>query len=149
MHLPIRRLLPVLSLALVLVACGDHETADDDDTTTSAAAAESSADDASTTTAAPSAEAAPADDAVATDQVTVVGFAFEPASIAVDAGTTVVWTNEDETLHTVTPTDEPTAFGGSLDAAGAVVESSFDEAGTFEYFCSIHPSMTGVVTVSG
>ena len=135
-----------LTLALVLVAaaCGSDEP-------------ESSSAPAEVSDTSPSDDTAPAGDSddsddsaagAATVEVTVAGFAFEPVALDVTAGSTVVWTNEDSTLHTVTPTDDPTGFGGGLDGSGTVVEAVFDEPGTYEYFCSIHPSMTGTINVA-
>ena len=83
--------------------------------------------------------------AVVTD-VSVVDVAFKPADIEVPAGSTVDWTNEDPFAHTVTARDG--AFdSGNLDAGGTFSQT-FPEPGTFEYFCAVHPSMTGTVTVT-
>lgn len=130
---------PVLALTatlvLVLGACGDDDSGDGADSTT-------------TTTAAPTdggSEAEPGG-----DSVTIAGFTFDPDTIEVSAGSTVTWTNEDGVGHTVTAgePDEPAdTFGESVDP-GSSAEIGFDEAGTFPYFCTIHPSMTGEVVVS-
>jgi len=79
--------------------------------------------------------------------VTIKGFAFDPASISVTVGTTVTWTNEDGTAHTVT-FDSGGVDSGHL-ATGATYSRTFDAPGTFAYHCAIHPSMTGTVTVTG
>lgn len=82
--------------------------------------------------------------------VTIQNFEFDPASTEVAAGTTITWTNEDGVTHTVTAGEPGAAedtFDQSLDA-GSTAEISFDEAGTYPYFCAIHPSMTGEVVVS-
>ena len=95
--------------------------------------------------AAPSTTAPPA-------EVTVEGFLFQQDSIEIEAGETVVWHNEDRILHTVTsgePEDPDGVFDGDLPDAGAEFEWTFDEPGTYEYFCSRHPHMTGVVIVRG
>ena len=78
--------------------------------------------------------------------VTIVNFAFDPAEIEVPVGATVTWTNEDSAPHTATSSDG-TFDTGTLDQ-GAQGSHTFTEAGTFEYQCAIHPSMTGMVTVS-
>lgn len=86
----------------------------------------------------------------ASSSVTIQDFAFDPATIEVAAGATITWTNEDGVTHTVTagePGSAEDTFDQTLDA-GATAEISFDEAGTYPYFCAIHPSMTGEVVVS-
>jgi plastocyanin len=77
--------------------------------------------------------------------VTISGFAFGPASISVAAGSTVTWTNQDGTAHTVTA-DDGSFDSGSL-APGATFSQTFDTPGTYTYHCAIHSSMTGTVTV--
>jgi plastocyanin len=77
------------------------------------------------------------------DGVTVEGFAFTPASLTVPAGTTVVWTNKDGAEHTVVGTE----LSGQL-APGGTYEKRFDTAGTYTYACTIHPTMTGSITVT-
>ena len=131
---------PVLALTAALVllcgACGDDDSDD-------------GADPATTTTAAPTDEGSDGDAAVG-DAVTIAGFAFDPASIEVSAGATVTWTNDDGAQHTVTAGEPGTpedTFAETLDP-GSSAEITFDEAGTFPYFCTIHPSMTGEVVVT-
>jgi plastocyanin len=76
---------------------------------------------------------------------------FDPAEISVKAGTAIVWTNKDVAAHTVTsgnPSAGPSgAFDSGLIKAGNTFEYKFNSAGTTEYFCSIHPWMTGKVKV--
>jgi amicyanin len=72
-----------------------------------------------------------------------------PANIAV--GTTVTWTNNDATLHTVY-SGSPTANSGELFksdfmAKGKTFSHTFDTAGTFDYYCTLHPFMMGQVVV--
>ena len=75
----------------------------------------------------------------------------DPANIAV--GTTVTWTNDDATLHTVVsgnPTTGETAdFGSSSTflSKGKTISHTFDTAGTFDYYCTLHPFMIGQVVV--
>ena len=77
--------------------------------------------------------------------VTIANFAFSPATVTIQVGDSVTWTNEDSTPHTAT------AEGGSFDtgqlANGDSESVTFDTAGTFAYVCSIHPQMTGSVVV--
>jgi plastocyanin len=136
-----RRFLPVLAaLVLLAGACGD----DDDD----AAVDDAPSDDAAEVE--PEDESGGEDDSAGDASVTIQDFAFDPASIEVDAGTTVSWTNEDGVTHTVT-SGADSASDGTFDEtadSGSGVEIDFSDPGTYPYFCSIHPSMTGEVVVS-
>jgi plastocyanin len=85
--------------------------------------------------------------AVAGDQVTIDNFAFAPATLTVKAGTTVTWTNKDEEPHTVAASDG--SFHSPGMGTGATFTHTFATAGTFDYICSIHPSMHGTVVVTG
>ena len=78
--------------------------------------------------------------------VTIVDFAFQPASLEVPAGSTVTWMNSGAAPHTVTA-DEG-AFDSDRLAPGASFSQTFDTAGTFTYHCEIHPQMTGTVVVT-
>lgn len=91
-------------------------------------------------------------DGVATDTVEVRDIDFQPADIEVEVGTTVTWANEDSVDHTVTsgPVGDPDGvFDEPLASGGDDVAVSFDEPGTFDYYCDVHRSMVGSVTVSG
>ena len=72
-------------------------------------------------------------------------FAFAPKEITVQPGTTIVWTNHDDTPHTVVSGDKTFASKG-LDTDDRF-EHTFDREGDFAYICSVHPFMTGVVHV--
>jgi len=85
--------------------------------------------------------AAPADNA----QVAIAKFAYGPQEITVAPGTTVVWTNQDETPHTVTSKDKSFASKG-MDT-GDTFGHTFATEGDFGYICTVHPFMTGVVHV--
>jgi plastocyanin len=97
-------------------------------------------------TAAPASEA-PASEAPAAggSAVSIKNFAFNPGSITVAAGTTVTWTNDDTTGHTVTADDG--SFDSKTVAAGATFSQAFATAGTFTYHCTIHTNMTATVVV--
>jgi plastocyanin len=84
--------------------------------------------------------------AVAADNpVAISGFSFSPHDITVAVGDSVTWTNSDAQGHTATADD------GSFDTGtignGTSKSVTFATAGTFAYHCSIHPAMTGTVTV--
>ncbi len=80
-----------------------------------------------------------------TVQVNIAKFAYGPKDVTVTPGTTVVWTNQDETPHTVTSNDKSFASKG-LDT-GDRFEHTFATEGDFNYICTVHPFMTGVVHV--
>jgi plastocyanin len=70
---------------------------------------------------------------------------FRPNHVSVPIGTAVSWRNDDPYPHDVTFSGGPAS--GQLDS-GPVYERTFDEAGTFDYECTIHPGMVGRVTVT-
>ena len=78
--------------------------------------------------------------------VTIVDFAFQPASLEVTAGTTVTWTNSGAAPHTVTADNG--AFDSGRLAPGASFSQTFDAAGTVTYHCEIHSQMTGTIVVT-
>jgi plastocyanin len=78
---------------------------------------------------------------------------FVPDTLTVSKGTTVKWTNEDTTLHTVTSGsaesgNSGTEFDSSYLAAGKTFQHPFNTADTFDYYCTLHPYMKGKVVVS-
>jgi plastocyanin len=72
-------------------------------------------------------------------------FAFGPKEVTVAPGTTVVWVNHDETPHTVAASDH-SFVSKALDTDDRY-EHTFAAEGDVEYFCTVHPFMTGVVHV--
>lgn len=70
---------------------------------------------------------------------------FAPPQISLSEGSTVFWTNDDSTEHTVT-SDEGLFDSGPI-APGGTFDNTFDSSGEFGYHCAIHPFMTGVVSV--
>ena len=77
--------------------------------------------------------------------VAIEGFAFEPAEITASVGSTITWYNKDSDIHTVTAQDG-TFDSGSL-ARDDTFSYTFEQTGTFEYYCILHPYMTGKVIV--
>jgi len=97
-------------------------------------------------------------------EVAVVNIAYAPETITVEPGTEVLWTNEDQSVrHTVTsgtPAEDAVpgvskgkseradgTFDGDLPDASTQFRFTFDQAGTYAYFCRVHLSMTGEVVV--
>ncbi len=102
-------------------------------------------DEATTTTAAQTPTTTPA--AAAPAAITIEGFDFGE-SVTVAVGQTVVVTNLDGAPHTFT--DRGGAFdSGSIGTGGGTFEVALDTPGVYEFFCAIHPSMTGTLTVEG
>ena len=81
----------------------------------------------------------------ASAEVKVDNFSFGPATLTVAVGTTVTWTNRDDIPHTVVSTDK--AFKSKVLDTDEKFSFTFSKAGTYPYFCSIHPKMTGSVVV--
>jgi len=77
---------------------------------------------------------------------------FSPAMVSINAGDTVEWANIDTAAHTVTggsPAMGPSGvFDSSLLMASANYAFTFDEAGSYDYFCMVHPWMVGSVSVN-
>ncbi len=108
----------------LLVACGDD-------------------DDAATDTG-----GEPTEEAAEAAAVTIEGSRFEPDELSVAAGTEVTWENLDSFAHTVTSKDGSSlTFDSGEMAEGDTFAQTFDEAGTYEYFCEIHPTMRSTVVV--
>ena len=78
-------------------------------------------------------------------EITISGFKFDPATVTVTIGTTVTWTNQDSSNHTVVA-DDGSWKSESL-AKDATFSFTFDKAGTYTYICSVHPSMKGTIIV--
>jgi len=83
-----------------------------------------------------------------TNNVTIQNFAFSPANITVKKGTTVTWSNQDSTIHDITESDGKKGPESGTLAPDKTYSFTFNTTGTFKYICSIHPNMTGSVTVT-
>ncbi len=128
-----------LALGLVASGCGGDDEED---------SAGSSADQPAESAEQPSADAGPAKDAV---EVSMEGIAFDPPEVTVKTGGTVTWTNNESVGHDVTKEDGPgpdfsSGEPGAM-SEGDTFEQTFDVAGEIAYVCTVHPNMTGTVTV--
>jgi plastocyanin len=128
-------LAPVLVLlAFGLAACGDSG----DDST-------EGSDTAATTSESNGSAPAPSGEAARSEKVKIVEFVYGPDPVTVQVGGKVIWQNEDTAPHTATADD------GSFDTGtierGKIRSETFKQAGTFTYFCEIHPTMHGTVEV--
>jgi plastocyanin len=90
----------------------------------------------------PSAAAEPA----TTETVKIDNFTFAPQRPTVKVGTTVTWTNEDDIPHAVASTSN--TFRSKGFDTDDKYSFTFTTAGSFEYFCSLHPHMTGTIVVA-
>jgi plastocyanin len=79
-------------------------------------------------------------------EVSMEGIAFVPAEVTVSVGGTVTWTNNDSVAHDVTADSFSSGEPGGM-APGDTFEHTFEEAGNFDYVCTVHPGMEGTVTV--
>ncbi len=89
--------------------------------------------------------AAAQDKTATTAEVKIDNFSFGPTAITVPVGTTVTWTNRDDIPHTVVSTDG--VFKSKALDTDDKFSFVFSKPGTYSYFCSIHPKMTGQVVV--
>lgn len=81
------------------------------------------------------------------DSVVIQNFAYQPANLQVKVGTTVTWTNQDTAPHSVTFRDSSLTSSRLLQK-GDVYRYTFTKAGTFTYYCQVHPYMTAQVVVT-
>lgn len=85
---------------------------------------------------------APAGDPIA---ATLVDFAFDPVELVVPVGTTVVWTNNGPTIHTVAAAD--LSWSSPILQAGESYSQTFEAPGVYPVICTLHPEMVGQVIV--
>ena len=78
-------------------------------------------------------------------EVKIDNFSFGPQTLTVPVGATVTWTNRDDIPHTVVSTDG--VFKSKVRDTDEKFSYTFARAGTYSYYCSIHPKMTGKVVV--
>ena len=83
--------------------------------------------------------------ATAETEVKIDNFTFVPQRVTIKPGTTVTWINEDDIPHAIASTGK--AFRSKVLDADDKFSFTFTTAGTYEYFCSLHPHMTGTIVV--
>jgi 3',5'-cyclic-AMP phosphodiesterase len=79
-------------------------------------------------------------------EIVIDNFSFFPNTVSIAAGTTITWTNHDSAPHVVTSADNQFKKSPVL-KTGQRFSNTFVVAGTYSYFCSIHPRMTGKIVV--
>jgi plastocyanin len=77
--------------------------------------------------------------------LTMQNYMYQPANIQVRTSTTVTWTNQDNVAHSVTFKNG--MKGSGLLSQGQSFSSTFNTPGTYQYYCTVHPSMVATVTV--
>ena len=82
-----------------------------------------------------------------TIEVKIDNFSFGPVTLTVPVGTTVTWINRDDIPHAVVSTDDSKTFISKVLDTDEKFSFTFSKAGSYPYFCSIHPKMTGKVIV--
>jgi plastocyanin len=150
-----RWLLPALAALLLLAAaCGDDDDDAPQSTPTASPTAEATAEPTEEATPAPTEDAtaepteeptaAPTDEASGTTHdVEIANFQLPDVMIAI--GDTIRWTNLDGAPHT--STGRNLEWDSGTISQGSRFGQTFETAGSFEYYCMIHPSMVGTVTV--
>ena len=88
----------------------------------------------------------PAGDVSAAARIEIRDFMFAPGTVAIAAGGSVTWSNQDDEPHTVV-SDEGLFRSGALDT-GETFTFRFDRPGTYHFTCSIHPKMVGTISVT-
>ena len=79
------------------------------------------------------------------NEVVIENFSFEPATLTVKVGTTVTWVNKDDEPHTATATDK--RFNSKTLDNGDRFSQEFNAPGVYNYYCALHPKMTGKIIV--
>jgi plastocyanin len=82
---------------------------------------------------------------VANTEVKIDNFVFGPQTLTVAVGTTVTWTNKDDIPHTSVSTED--VFKSKVMDTDEKFSYTFTKAGTYPYYCTIHPKMTGKIVV--
>jgi plastocyanin len=132
----------LVALSLGLVACGGSGSSSSTEAETAPASEESGPEAEGEES---ESEPAPSGEASKSEKVEIVEFTYQPDPVVVQVGGKVIWQNQDTAPHTATADD------GSFDTGtiekGKIGSETFKEAGTFTYFCEIHPTMHGTVEV--
>src|SRR3984885_12701193 len=87
-----------------------------------------------------------ADTAPQTITISIDNFTFTPQTMTVKTGTTVTWTNKDDIPHGIAATNNAFTRSKALDTDDSF-SFTFTTPGTFQYFCYVHPHMTGTIVV--
>jgi len=78
--------------------------------------------------------------------IAISGFAFDPATLTIPVGASVIWTNKDSVQHTIV-SDSGNEINSDAISQGETYVHTFNTPGTYTYHCGIHPSMKGTIIV--
>src|SRR5438552_16084727 len=81
------------------------------------------------------------------NQIVIDNFTFDPPVLMVPVGTSVTWINHDDVPHTATASSKPREFDSKALDTDEKFSHTFSKAGTYSYFCAVHPHMTGKIIV--
>jgi plastocyanin len=126
----------LIALSVALTACGGGDS--DGSSSESGSGAGSTAESTGS-------EPAPSGEAARSEKVEIVEFAYGPDPVRVQVGGKVSWLNQDTAPHTATADDG--SFDTGIIERGKLQSETFKQAGTYPYFCEIHPTMHGTVEV--
>lgn len=133
----------LVALSLGLAACGGggSDSTSSDTATAPPASEETTGEETEPT----ESEPAPSGEASKSEKVDIVEFTYQPDPVVVQVGGKVIWQNQDTAPHTATADDG--SFDTGVIEKGKIGSETFKEAGTYTYFCEIHPTMHGSVEV--
>jgi len=80
--------------------------------------------------------------------ISILNYVFDPAIVTIKTGTTVRWVNNDPVSHKIVSVANPPVFSSDNISQGGSYSFTFTTAGTFGYFCQIHPMMKGSIVVT-
>lgn len=132
----------LVALSLGLAACGDSGSDSSTEAETTPPASEETAPEETEST---ESESAPSGEASKSEKVDIIEFTYQPDPVVVQAGGKVIWQNQDAAPHTATAEDD--SWDTGTIEKGKIGSETFKEAGTFAYYCEIHPTMKGTVEV--
>lgn len=135
--------LAVLSAIILISGCGSNKGSQNGATNNPPATSNMSTPTPVDPSQVPSSSQQSPTDVTSASAISIQGFAFSPATLTVKKGTTVTWTNNDSVIHTI----KSASFNSGNLAKGDTFKFTFDTAGTFDYSCGVHPSMTGKIIV--
>lgn len=143
MRLKLRLAPALIALALAFAACGgdDDDSSGGDATVTETETTEADGETTEGGVGAPP----PSGEAARSEKVKIVEFTYQPDPVTVQVGGKVIWRNEDAAPHTATADDG--GFDTGTIEQGKLGSETFKQAGTYPYFCEIHPDMRGTVEV--
>lgn len=137
----------LVALSLGLAACGSGGSDSTSAEAETAPPASEETTESTESTGEESTESEPAPSGVASksEKVDIVEFTYQPDPVVVQVGGKVIWQNQDTAPHTATADDG--SFDTGVIEKGKIGSETFKKAGTYTYFCEIHPTMHGTVEV--